>query len=217
MAKLRKNHEARQAEIIQGALEVASEQGLGNVTTQAIADRVGIAQPTIFRHFKNRDAIFRAAMETIAGALFKALEGIFVAEVPADVRLQRMLERQLKFVAKQRGVPRLLFSDRLHLEDPELKATVRRIMSEYTDRLAGIVADGVASGRFRPDLEAESTARFIAATIQGVLMRWSISDFSFSLEQEARPLWEFLWRGLAPTGIEDEVSRAAGGKRGSAG
>lgn len=196
----RKSHEARRAEIIQGALEVASEQGLGNVTTQAIADRVGIAQPTIFRHFKSRDAIFRAAMESIADALFRTLEGVFAADLAADVRLRRVLERQLGFVAKQRGVPRLLFSDRLHLEDPELKATVGRIMQEYTARLAGIVEDGVKSGCFRADLEPETTARFIAATIQGLLMRWSVSDFSFSLEKEAEPLWQFVWRGLAPGG-----------------
>lgn len=188
----RKSHETRQAEIVQGALDLAAEQGLSNVTTQAIADRVGIAQPTIFRHFKTRDAIFRSAMEWIATAMFKVLEGVFSASLPADERMQQLLRRQLEFIGKRRGVPRLLFSDRLHLEDPELKATVRRIMDRYIERLAGIIRDGMEAGLFRPELDPEVTARLIAATFQGLVMRWSIHDFDFPIEAQHASLWTYI-------------------------
>lgn len=192
---MRKTGEERQAEIVQSALDLAAEKGLANVTTQDIATRIGIAQPTVFRHFPSRDAIFRAAMEFVAAGLFKALEGVFSADLPADQRLQRMLERQLAFISKRRGVPRLLFSDRLHLEDPELKATVRRILERYTERVAAILHEGKASGCFRSDLDEVETARLIAATFQGLVMRWSLSDFSYPLESERDALWRFV-RGV---------------------
>ncbi|NIP72646.1 MAG: TetR/AcrR family transcriptional regulator, partial [Gammaproteobacteria bacterium] len=147
MTRQRKTHEERKDEIVRGALELAAERGVKEVTAQAIADRVGIAQPTVFRHFKSRDAIFRAAMEWIAHSLFKVLEGLGRSG-PADARLQRLLARQLAFVSKQPGLPRLLFSDRLHLEDPELKATVRRVMERYVAHVEGILRDGVKTGRF---------------------------------------------------------------------
>lgn len=192
MSRQRKSHEERKAEIIQGALELVSETGVKEVTAQAIADRIGIAQPTIFRHFKSRDAIFRAAMEWVSKALFAVLEGLNQAGGPADERLQKLLSRQLKFVSKQKGLPRLLFSDRLHLEDPELKATVRRIMDRYIAHLQDIIQSGIDSGEFRKDLDPALTARLIAATIQGLIMRWSIYEFSFNLEEEAPVLWDFF-------------------------
>ncbi|MGM0693419.1 MAG: TetR/AcrR family transcriptional regulator [Pseudomonadota bacterium] len=174
------------------ALDLAAETGTKKVTAQAIADRVGIAQPTVFRHFKNRSAIFRGAMEWIADALFGVLEVAGGSNSPADQRLRRLLERQLTFMGKRRGVARLLFSDRLHLEDPELKLTVRRIMERYMGHLEVIVRDGVESGCFSRSLEPVETSRFIAATVQGLVMRWSIYDFEFRLEDEAEALWRFL-------------------------
>ncbi|MGM0821490.1 MAG: TetR/AcrR family transcriptional regulator [Pseudomonadota bacterium] len=192
MTRQRKSHETRREEIIMSALDLAAETGTKKVTAQAIADRVGIAQPTVFRHFKNRSAIFRGAMEWIADALFGVLEVAGGSNSPADQRLRRLLERQLTFMGKRRGVARLLFSDRLHLEDPELKLTVRRIMERYMGHLEVIVRDGVESGCFSRSLEPVETSRFIAATVQGLVMRWSIYDFEFRLEDEAEALWRFL-------------------------
>lgn len=192
MARQRKSHETRRDEIIQSALDLAADAGTKDVTAQAIADRVGIAQPTIFRHFKTRSAIFRAAMEWVAKALFTTLEGLDRPDESADVRLHRLLRRQLAFIGKQRGVARMLFSDRLHLEDPELKVTVRVIMERYVSYLQVIIRDGVESGCFRPDVKPAEAARFVAATVQGLVMRWSIYDFGFRLDDEIEPLWHFL-------------------------
>jgi TetR/AcrR family transcriptional regulator len=196
MARQRKSHDERKAEIIESALALAAEGGSPSVSTQAIADRVGIAQGTVFRHFASRDAIFRAALEWVAAGLFRALT-VFPQAAPADERLRHLLRTQLAFVARHRGVPRLLFSDRLHLEDPELKATVRRIMQRYTAHVQGILQAGVEAGRFRPELDVESAARTILVLIQGTLMHWSVHDFSYPLEGEADRLWAMLWPAVA--------------------
>ncbi len=193
-----KPHEQRQQEIIEAALELASEQGVKKVTTQAIADRVGIAQPTVFRHFPNRDAIFAGAIDWLAKGLFATLATFFTGSGPADERLHRLIATQLRFIEQNRGLPRILFSDRLHLESPPLKAVVQRVMNRYTENLAGLIRDGQAEGRFRADLDPDEMARYVAALIQGLIMRWSIFDFGFRLDEEADDLWRFLERALRP-------------------
>lgn len=193
-----KPSEERKEEIIQAALELAAEQGIKNTSAQAIADRVGIAQPTIFRHFKTRDAIFQAAITWISERLFDVLGSVFAGKGPADERLRNLLRQQLAFMSRRRGLPRVLFSDRLHLEDPHLKAQVRAIMDGYTTRLAALLREGVAQGRFRADLDADEAAQVIAATVQGMLMRWSISDFAFPLETQGEVIFQYLWPALAP-------------------
>ncbi len=192
-----KPHQTRKQEIIEAAMELAAEHGVKRVTTQAIADRVGIAQPTVFRHFKTRDAIFAAAIEFLAGRLFGALEGIFSSGDPADQRLERLIQRQLAFIGQHKGLPRLLFSDRLHLESPALKRAVQGVMEQYTGRVAAIIAEGQRDGLFREELDPQQTARYVAALVQGVVMRWSIFDFGFRLDEEAGALWRFLHGALA--------------------
>jgi AcrR family transcriptional regulator len=194
---MRKSGEERREEIVQAVLDLAAEQGVKEVTTQAIADRVGIAQPTVFRHFKTRDAILRAALEWIGKGLLTVLTPILAGRGPADVRLRQLLSRQLQFISQRKGLPRLLFSERLHLEDPELKAVVRRIIESYTDRVSALLAEGVAEGCFRNDLNTDETALLIVSLIQGLVMRWSITDFELPLEAQDEVLWRLLEPALA--------------------
>ncbi len=191
-----KSHDIRKQEIVEATLDLAAEQGLKKLTTQAIAERVGIAQPTIFRHFKSRDAIFGAVIGWVAENLFRVLEQLENEQTPADERLQKLLRRQLAFVGKRRGIPRVVFSDRLHVESPALKAAVREVYQRILGRIARLLTEGQETGRFRADFEPEETARYIGALLQGTIMRWSIMDFNFSLEEEADALWRFLWPAL---------------------
>ncbi|MCW8906118.1 MAG: TetR/AcrR family transcriptional regulator [Sedimenticola sp.] len=188
--------ETRRAEIIESALAVAAEVGIKHVTTQAIANRVGIAQSTIFRHFKSRDEIFSVAISRIGSNLLQVLEPCFSGEGAADQRLRELIRCQLEYVSRNRGLPRILFSDRLHLESPQLKHNVRRVMHNYTTRVSRLLREGVESGCFDSALDTDLRARQLAMLIQGLLMRWSVFDFEFDLESESEPLWELFSRAI---------------------
>ncbi|WP_127476859.1 TetR/AcrR family transcriptional regulator [Sulfurivermis fontis] len=187
-----KSHDIRRQEIVEATLELAAEQGIKNLTTQAIATRVGIAQPTIFRHFKSRDAIFGAVVGWAADHLLQVLEQLEHEHTPPDDRLRRLLQQQLAFIGKWRGIPRVVFSDRLQVESPALKAAVREIYHRLLVRIADLLEEGRVCGCFRADLDVEQGARYIGALLQGTVMRWSIQDFSYPLETEADSLWSFL-------------------------
>ena len=72
------------------------------------------------------------------------------------------------------------------------------VMDRYMKRVTALVHEGIQTGRLREDLDAVETARYVTALIQGLVLRWSIYEFSFSLEEEADLLWEFLWSALKP-------------------
>ena len=187
-----KPQEERRKEIVQATMELTAEQGIKKVTTQAIADRVGIAQPTVFRHFKTRDDIFAAVIGWIAENLSKAiLSGVNPNDSP-DEKLRKLLKSQLTFINKHRAVPKVLFSDLLYLESPKLKALLQELMNGYIKRVTQLLQQGKESGAFREELDTDQTARYIAALIQGLLVRWSVYEFNFSLEKEAEIIWDFL-------------------------
>lgn len=50
----------RKEEIILAILELAAEKGLGNVSTNMIADRVGIKKPSLYNHFASKEEIVQA-------------------------------------------------------------------------------------------------------------------------------------------------------------
>ena len=65
-------------------------------------------------------------------------------------------------------------------------------MERYIEAIAVLLREGVESGCFRADLIPESVASSIAALVQGLVMRWSIYDFEFPLEEQAEELWGFI-------------------------
>jgi AcrR family transcriptional regulator len=196
---MRKNREQRREEIIEATLELAAERGARDASTQAIADRVGIAQATVFRHFRTRDEIFAGALEWIGRALFLAIKGTLEGSGSPAHRLRKLIRLQLKFISGRKGIPRLLLSDRLHLENPALKRTVLGIMARYTAEVSRLMRDGMERGEFRSDLDPERAAEMLIAMIQGLVVRWSLSDFSFRLEDAADDVWSILWPALRRT------------------
>ncbi len=189
---MRKSGEERRQEIVEAVVELAAEPGGRQITAQAIADRVGIAQPTVFRHFKNRERILEAVFEWIARKLLGVVSGVATSSGPADERLRALLEKQLGFVAGHKGLPRLLFSERLHQENTRLKQSVRRIMQAYAATVAEVIRDGIESGIFRSDLDPDETARMILALVQGTIIRWSVRDFEFDLAGQVPAMWRLL-------------------------
>lgn len=193
-----KNRQERREEIAMATLELAAETSIREITTEAIAKRVGIAQPTVFRHFKNRDEVFLEAIRHVGKGLIARLGPVLSEPSPSDQKLRGLLEIQLGYIADHPGLPQLLFSDRLHIGNPELKEAVRKQMQGFTNRITAIVSEGVESGVFRKDCDEEQAAIMIVALIQGLLMRWSLWNFEFGLEKQVEPLWQMIWASLKP-------------------
>ena len=52
----------RRAVTVEAVIELAAEQNPNDITTAAIAQRMGLTQGALFRHFPNKDAILQAMM-----------------------------------------------------------------------------------------------------------------------------------------------------------
>lgn len=61
-------------EIINAYAELSLERGFNNFTIQDIADRVGISHRTLYRYFKNREAIVAGLEEEVARQVFDPSE-----------------------------------------------------------------------------------------------------------------------------------------------
>ncbi|MBX3615480.1 MAG: TetR/AcrR family transcriptional regulator, partial [Burkholderiaceae bacterium] len=64
----------RRREIVLAVIELASEAGPEGVTTQAIADRVGVTHGALFRHFPDKGAIWAAVFDWVGESLGAAID-----------------------------------------------------------------------------------------------------------------------------------------------
>lgn len=190
----RKSAEDRKAEIVAAAIRLAGELGPDRVTTQRIADEVGLTQPGIFRHFPAKTDIWLAvghwvapSPDAIGGHPAPAL-----ASTDPAKQIRAMVSRFLSGIARHPAIPAILFSRELHVENEQLRAHFEGVMTARRIKFAQLIEQAKTAGQIADTTIAQDQAALILALIQGLAMRWSLERRSFDLEAEGMRLLESL-------------------------
>ena len=109
----------RKRDILNATLELASQNGLGTVSMQQIADKVGITKASLYNHFSSRDQIVEAMYDSLRAAS-KSNAGI--GEVDYDKLLVSM---SLKGI-----ISNAIDNYRKIVKDPQMYLFYKVIMSE---------------------------------------------------------------------------------------
>lgn len=192
--RIRKAAQDRKAEIVQAAIGLAGELGPDRVTTQHLADMVGVSQPAIFRHFPTKAEIWVAVGALIARKIDQEELGGQVSS-PA-LQLEYLAKRHLGGIAQNPAIPAILFSRELHAENDKLRAHFEQVMENRRAGFAALVARAVDAGEFRTGLNPDDSAALILAAIQGLAMRWSLEDRAFDLTTEGAKIMNALFDGF---------------------
>ncbi|MGY1696180.1 MULTISPECIES: TetR/AcrR family transcriptional regulator [unclassified Geodermatophilus] len=160
------------AALIRAATELVAEVGYHDATTRAIAERAGVAEGSIYRHFPDKRALFVAAAvegqrgltEWMADLPARA-GGRPVADVLTEVfvELSRLRETVVPLELAMAATPEL----QRHLEGAALDETVRGLGGP-PQLLADYLRAERDRGRVRADLDPTRTAVVLLATLFGV-------------------------------------------------
>jgi len=192
----RKSAPERKKEIVETAIRLAGEVGPDRLTTQHLADAIGISQPAIFRHFATKDAIWQAVGEQIARTMRASTKQLFDENSTPCEQLRKMVLAQLSFIQSNPAVPAILFSRELHAENDNLRIFFSNLMSGRHNTFANLIAAETAAGGFHADLNADDAAYLVLGFLQGQAMRWSLNARSFDLVKEGARLFELLLRSF---------------------
>ncbi|HEY4459344.1 MAG TPA: TetR/AcrR family transcriptional regulator [Pseudonocardiaceae bacterium] len=140
-------------DIVAAAVELLDETGdQGAVTLRSVARRVGIAAPSIYRHFPDQPAIMLAVVRNAFAELEVELRTAAEAEVGARQRLRAICAAYLDFAPAHPGRYRLMFGgvwvpdpDESSLTQEDLATLGRESIELITDAFAACVRSGEAT------------------------------------------------------------------------
>ena len=195
--RVRKSADTRKAEIIDTTLRLADKLGPDRVTTEAIADAVGLTQPGIFRHFPKKQDLWEAVAARVGTMMEAHWKKAQNSDAPAMDRVRGLIGAQLRLIQSTPAIPAILFSRELHTKNKGLRTAFFGLMSRFHRLIAGLVAQACAAGELRDDLDPDDAAYLIIGLVQGLAVRWSISGRNFDLTEEGNRLLELQLKGLA--------------------
>jgi AcrR family transcriptional regulator len=131
----------RQEEIVQAAMAVVQEEGWANLTVRRLAERLGVTDPALYRHFQGKRELALAIAGRLQRLLLEPVRGIAAeTAVPVRLRVERILRHHLDLVLATGGLPVLLIAE-ASTGDARLAERLRGIMDEYARLLGGLLAE----------------------------------------------------------------------------
>ena len=185
----RKDTKTRQKEIIEATLQLLGESGTQNLTTAGIAERVGISEAALYRHFDDKFDIIGSSIEFVGDKMESKLSRVPEGETGIG-KLKLVFFRHLEYIEENPGNARLLFSDDIHFDDEKLRSLLRKVVEKRRDFIKEIVVEGQEAGEISTGIDAEGISLMLIGLIQANVLLWSLSGRSYSLKDQSRSLWQ---------------------------
>ncbi|HSM11894.1 MAG TPA: TetR family transcriptional regulator [Lysobacter sp.] len=186
----------RRAVTVEAVVELAGEQNPTDITTAAIAQRMGLTQGALFRHFPNKAAILQAVMEWVAERLMGRIDKAIKAAPSPLAALEAAFMAHIDFVVQHPGVPRMLFGELQRAEESAAKLMVRTMIRGYSARLQRLIEDGKSQGELVADLDANAAATLFIGSIQGLVMQSLIAGDVKGIRTNAPDVFAVYRRGI---------------------
>lgn len=192
----------KQIKIVKAAIEVFSEKGFAAASTSEIAQKAGVAEGTIFRHYKTKKDLL---LSIVAPTMTKLVAPYVIRDINKvlDVSYPRfedfvraMIENRREFLRKHLPILKILVQEiPFH---PELKEQfMKNVATHVFERIKKSIEHYQKEGQIL-DLPVESVIRLIASNVVGLLVTryLLLPEIAWDDERETEITIDFIMRGL---------------------
>src|SRR5262245_31879856 len=164
------SHTAAQTRVIEAALALFAEHGIGGTSLQMIADTVGVTKAAVYHQYNTKDAIVVAVAEVVLTGLEAAVTAA-EAERSQARACEVLVSGMIDLAVEQRHLAGVLQRDPVMLRFLQEHAPFRRVMQRVNRVLMGGASD--------------TAARVLAATLAAAIAGAVVHPLALGLDDEA--------------------------------
>jgi AcrR family transcriptional regulator len=199
----------KQRRIFEAAVEIFSEKGYSAASTSEIAKRAGVAEGTIFRHYKTKKELLLsiagpAMVKILAPFVMREFRGVFQGDVNSlEEFLSVMIENRIRFLEKNMSLVKVLMQELpFH---PDLQEAFRKIiLPQVLGHFEKVLKSLQEKGQVTEELPIATIVRLAAFSLIGYVLMRTIAGQSENAKWddafERQATIDFIVRGLAPRG-----------------
>jgi len=190
----------RRTQILIAAAKVFSEHGFAGAAIDAIAAEAGIAKGSVYNYFKSKEELFVQVFTASFTRDEERLIGNLGELASALGRIDMLFDEWYGHLAQYTHEGTLVLEFWLWAArqgESVLTAAFHELNNRWRDRISGILADGVASGELRSDLDPQTAATVMMATFNGLIIRMILEGAVVVDEEFLHRLKRLFHRALA--------------------
>lgn len=131
----------RRAQILQALAGMLESNPGQRITTAKLAEKVGVSEAALYRHFPSKARMFEGLIEFIEDTLFSRINKILNEEKDSLARCQLILHLLLGFAEKNPGISRILNGDALQGEQDRLRARIAKLFERLETQFKQVLRE----------------------------------------------------------------------------
>jgi AcrR family transcriptional regulator len=187
-------YENRHLGILNAAIRLFNAKGYAATTTASIAKEAGVTEKTMYRHFKNKEALFEACIVSIAGEI-AALWQTALEENKEDelAYLKAVSNSYTEFVINNPDKSMFLVHLYSYRVIPELDEGFRRTVEEQMNEIGKVIASLQEKGLIRSKIHPRLLAgAFVGNYFSAVFLNEFLGPDLFNAESAMAMTRQFL-------------------------
>ncbi|WP_457639409.1 TetR/AcrR family transcriptional regulator [Persephonella sp.] len=161
--------------IIKVGAEIIVKEGLRKFTAKNIADKLGITDAAIFKHFKSMDDIILEIIHKyVSRCSSSAIEAVEKGTTVKE-KLELLLKAHIEVLEETRGAVPVLCFELSRSEDVKFKSILNSFVDSYKEKISQIIKEGQKEGSIKQNLDPEDVAMFFIGSIQAKVFAYVIS------------------------------------------
>ncbi|MDD4155022.1 MAG: TetR/AcrR family transcriptional regulator [Candidatus Cloacimonetes bacterium] len=179
----------RQLQIINTAIKIINTEGIRKLTTKYLAQKVGVTEPALYRHFKNKNSILYSILdyfETVSNTVLQANSNDNVNSID---NIQKFVLDRYNLFSENPDLAKIMFSDSFLSEDPILSEKMFHIMHHHSVAIIKTIEEGQKTNEITNEILSIDLFRMIFGSLRLLTTQWISSNYSFNLIQEGKRLW----------------------------
>lgn len=181
----------RQIELTEASAAIIADSGIERLTIKTLAEKVGVSQAAIYRHFPSKSSILKHMILYLSDRLATNIQTFSRQAGNALEVLEKIILGQFKFFSDHHEFVAVIFNEDAFINNSELSETVLDLMKMKRSFLIKHIQKGQKEQTIRDDMKADDLAHILMGGLRLLILKWKLNDYSFDLIKKGRQYWKY--------------------------
>jgi|GEM_PF-932784 len=193
---MRKTTEIRRNEIVDSAFELMFKEGVQGITIKNIALKNNITEGAIYRHFKDKQSILFALIESLEKNLFDVID-VSIKKYNNPLRqLKGIMKTHMLLDEEKKRVFFSIIAESVHFNDIVLKNRIAQVITGYKSKINDVLQKACDGAYVRPDIDIEAVGLAFFGIIQTAIIQYAISGYQVHPVSGFDTFWNIFLKGI---------------------